>query len=199
MGSVILIGALMLWGAVHSWLASLGTKDFLTRGLGKKIMRGYRIFYNLFSIASFLLILFFLRGLPDQNLYLVTPPSRQVMLSGQGLAALLLVIVGLQTNFLSFIGLQQLAGPTMKEDTLITTGFFRFVRHPLYLFGLLVLWLAPSMTRNLLIVDVCLTVYIFVGIYFEERKLLSAFGLRYTDYKLRTAMIIPGLLLKRIK
>jgi protein-S-isoprenylcysteine O-methyltransferase Ste14 len=49
------------------------------------------------------------------------------------------------------------------------------------------------MTVNSFIVYVALTVYIFVGAFFEERKLLREFGQEYVDYRSVTPMIVPGL------
>jgi protein-S-isoprenylcysteine O-methyltransferase Ste14 len=71
------------------------------------------------------------------------------------------------------------------------------VRHPLYLFGLLILWLTPFMTANMLVVYIGLTIYLLVGAYFEERKHSHEFGMPYLEYKSRTPMFIPGLNIKR--
>jgi protein-S-isoprenylcysteine O-methyltransferase Ste14 len=65
------------------------------------------------------------------------------------------------------------------------------VRHPFYTFFLLFLWLTPAMTVNLLVVYFALTVYIHIGIYFEERKLLRDFGEQYAEYRVVTPMLFP--------
>ena len=75
---------------------------------------------------------------------------------------------------------------------MVIGGLYRFVRHPLYTFSLLVLWLSPSMTVNTLIVYAALTIYILIGAVFEERKLLRQFGQEYAHYKSVTPMLIPG-------
>jgi protein-S-isoprenylcysteine O-methyltransferase Ste14 len=98
----------------------------------------------------------------------------------------------LQTDPLAFIGLRQLFEDDVKSD-LVTNGFYRFVRHPLYTFSLLILWLSPSMTVNTFIVYAALTVYILIGIVFEERKLQREFGQQYADYRAVIPMLIPGL------
>ena len=187
-----LILAVALWSAVHSVLASLGFKGFLRGILGGKAMRAYRFAYNLFAVISFAPIIFFMRSLPDLTLYAVPEPWTYFMLAGQGLAAICLLVTLLQTDALAFAGLRQI-GEGDKVPGLVLNGFYRFVRHPLYLFGLLFLWLTPIMTANLLAVYIALTVYIFVGIILEERKLTREFGSAYTDYKSHTPMIIPGL------
>ncbi|MDQ2692287.1 MAG: isoprenylcysteine carboxylmethyltransferase family protein [Chloroflexota bacterium] len=187
-----LIVVIAVWGIVHSLLASLGFKDLLRRVLGEGFMRFYRLIYNLFAVISFLPVIYFMVVLPDQPLYQVSAPWRWFMLAGQGLSALLLLAAVLQTDALSFAGLRQLVEEE-KPGHLVTNGLYRFVRHPLYTFGLLALWLSPSMTVNSLIVYAALTIYILVGVLFEERKLLRAFGQEYAHYKSMTPMLLPGL------
>jgi protein-S-isoprenylcysteine O-methyltransferase Ste14 len=82
-----------------------------------------------------------------------------------------------------------------EEDAgqLVTHGLYRVVRHPLYTFSLLFLWLTPTMSVNSLTLYLGATLYILVGAYFEERKLLRDFGTAYADYKRKTPMLIPGL------
>jgi len=129
--------------------------------------------------------------LPDQDFYQIPTPWSYVLLAGQGLSVVLLFVAVLQTDVLAFVGLRQLF---QEEQTgkLVTRGFYRMVRHPLYTFGLLALWLSSSVSLNAFIVYLGLTIYILVGIYFEERKLLREFGQAYADYQSVTPMLIPG-------
>ncbi len=120
------------------------------------------------------------------------------MQAGQGISALLLFVTLLQTDVLAFVGLRQLFEEE-RPAKLVTDGFYRFVRHPLYTFGLLILWLSPHVTMNAFIVYLALTVYILVGAMFEERKLLREFGQEYAAYRSSTPMLIPGLKFGRNK
>lgn len=74
----------------------------------------------------------------------------------------------------------------------MTGGLYRYVRHPLYAFSLLTLWLAPTMSLNSFIVYLAFTIYILIGIVFEERKLLHEFGVEYARYRSVTPMLIPA-------
>jgi len=187
-----LILSIIVWGIVHSVTASLGFKESLRRTFGAGFMRFYRLLYNVFSAVSFVPILYLSAVLPTQNLYRVTSPLNYLMLAGQGLSVLLLLIAVLQTDTLSFVGLRQLVEEE-KPGKLVTKGFYQYMRHPLYTFGLLFLWLSPSVSVNSFVLYVSLTIYILVGAYFEERKLLREYGQEYADYKSATPMIIPGL------
>ena len=113
------------------------------------------------------------------------------MLAGQALSVLLLFVAVMQTDILSFAGLQQLVEEE-KTGALVTSGLYRSVRHPLYTFSLTILWLSPSISLNSFIVYAALTIYILIGIVFEERKLLREFGPAYAEYRSRTPMLLPG-------
>ena len=114
------------------------------------------------------------------------------MFGGQGLAAILLLVALLQTDSLSFAGLRQLFEEE-KSGTLVIHGLYRLVRHPLYAFSLLFIWLTPTVSQNSLTVYIGATLYTLIGAYFEERKLLREFGEAYAEYKSKTPMLVPGL------
>ncbi len=187
-----LVLAIAAWGLVHSWLASLGAKEAARRRFGAGAMRFYRLAYNVFSFVTFAPILLLVGLLPDRVLYVMPPPWRYVMLAGELLAVLCILLALLQVDAASFIGLRQVL-QAEQPSQLVTNGFYRWVRHPLYLLGLLILWLTPAMTRNLLVAYVSLTAYLIIGAMFEERKLLREFGAAYAEYRARTPMLIPFL------
>lgn len=193
-----LIFTIVLWGIVHSLLASTGFKNLIRRMLGDTFMKFYRLFYNVFAVFSIVPILYLMISLPDQTLYQVPVPWNYLMLAGQVLSVLLLFVAVMQTDLLSFAGLRQLVEEE-KTGNLVTNGLYRSVRHPLYTFSLLILWLSPSMSVNSFIVYAGLTIYILIGIIFEERKLLREFGKAYADYKSNTPMLLPGLKFSRNK
>ena len=192
MSIIILLFALALWGVVHSFLASHLAKDLFHLKVGG--MDFYRLAYNIFAAIGFLPILYLMATLPDQLAYEVPAPWSWVMLGGQLLSAVLLVTAFLQTDALSFVGLRQLFEEE-KSGTLVTRGLYRVVRHPLYTFGLLFIWLTPTVSQNSLTVYIGATIYTLIGAYFEERKLLRDFGDDYAAYKKKTPMLIPGLML----
>ena len=190
MSVFILLLALALWGLVHSFLASRFAKDMIPAKMSG--MDFYRLGYNMFAVVSFAPILYLMSTLPNKPLYQVASPWNLVMFGGQLLSVFFLLITVLQTDTLSFVGLRQLFE---KESSggLVTRGLYRMVRHPLYTFTLLFIWLTPTMTQNSLTVYIGATIYTLVGAYFEEKKLLQDFGEAYAEYKRITPMLIPGL------
>jgi protein-S-isoprenylcysteine O-methyltransferase Ste14 len=81
------------------------------------------------------------------------------------------------------------------EPELVTSGPYRFVRHPIYS-GLLTAMLGTTLVNNLLglIVVAVLTGYFYYCGIVEERNLAATFPKAYPEYRSRTKMLIPFLL-----
>jgi protein-S-isoprenylcysteine O-methyltransferase Ste14 len=67
------------------------------------------------------------------------------------------------------------------------------VRHPLYLFSILLLWLTPTITANLLTLYGLMTLCLRLGWIHEERRLLAELGPAYEDYRARVPRLTPRL------
>jgi protein-S-isoprenylcysteine O-methyltransferase Ste14 len=81
------------------------------------------------------------------------------------------------------------------EPELITSGPYRFIRHPIYS-GLLIAMLGTTLVNSLLglIVVAALVGYFYYCGTVEERNLVATFPKAYPEYKSRTKMLIPFLL-----
>jgi len=195
-GTIVLVVASIMWGVVHSLLASHTVKDFI-RGLSGPLAfdRLYRFSYNFFALASLFPIASMLLVLPDRALYSIPAPWMYLTTIIQGLSLMLLVSTLMQTDPFDFIGLKQLTeiGPA-RPPALVIDGWYAYVRHPLYLGSLVLIWLIPAMTVNRLALIVVATLYFIIGAYFEERKLLRDFGGQYAEYRARTPMLFPKII-----
>lgn len=81
------------------------------------------------------------------------------------------------------------------EPELVTSGPYRFVRHPIYS-GILTAMLGTALVNNLigLIVVAVLVAYFYYCGIVEERNLAASFPKEYPEYRSRTKMLIPFLL-----
>ena len=192
--SLLLIFGIIVWGVVHSLLASITTKSRVRKWFGAGSDRWYRLAYNMFSILTFLPLLGLVAADPGATLYVIPAPWSYLALAGQLLAVVALGIGLLQTGLWSFLGFEQLLvdSPESKSQ-MVTGGLYRWVRHPLYTAGLVFIWLTPVMTVNLLILNLGLTIYLVIGAIFEERKLVREYGGAYIEYQEKVPLIIPGL------
>jgi protein-S-isoprenylcysteine O-methyltransferase Ste14 len=191
---VLIVGYTALYAAVHSWLASRGMKEWARLAFGPGADRWYRLAYNLVGGLTLLPLLPMLIWLPDHALYTLPEPWLWLALLGQ-LAAILGVLYGLLlTDAWHFLGLRQLfeTSSSRGQPRLVVSGAYRWVRHPLYFWGLVFMWLTPQMTINRLALFAALSVYLYVGTYFEERRLVAEFGEAYRAYQRQVPRLIPG-------
>lgn len=171
-------------------LASMKAKELALRWFGASFMRFYRLLYNGFSILTFIPIMGIAALTKGPKLYVVPMPWAGLMVLGEFLAVAGLVIALVQTDVWGFIGLRQL-GERNEPTQLKIGGLYRYIRHPLYLMGLVFIWLFPYMTGAILVFNISLTIYILIGVFFEERKLRREFGQEYIAYAAKTPMLIP--------
>jgi protein-S-isoprenylcysteine O-methyltransferase Ste14 len=83
-----------------------------------------------------------------------------------------------------------------RTATLVTTGIFRHIRHPMYSSLLLlswgVFWKDPSWPGFLL--AVCASAFLLATAKVEEAENLRVFGSGYTEYSRRTKRFIPRII-----
>jgi protein-S-isoprenylcysteine O-methyltransferase Ste14 len=68
---------------------------------------------------------------------------------------------------------------------------YRYVRHPMMLSLLLGFWSTPYMTAGHLVLSIGMTIYILIGVHFEERALVRELGNAYVRYQQTTPRFLP--------
>lgn len=200
MSSVIWISlATILYSVVHSLLATLTAKARARESFGPAVERWYRFGYNVFAGISFLPILALVALLPDQHLYSIPSPWIVITSVGQLVGVIIVILGVLQADAWTFLGIRQLLNRPAKDaqPELIVHGLYRWMRHPLYTGGLIVLWLMPRMSINTLSLILILSIYLVVGAIFEEKRLLHEYGEAYAEYQQQVPMLIPELKRRR--
>jgi len=84
-----------------------------------------------------------------------------------------------------------LRGKELEPQPFVIQGPYRFVRHPLYLFSLMMIWSFPDLTSDRLLFNLLWTTWIIIGTLLEERDLVNTHGKLYQDYQQRVPMLIP--------
>lgn len=184
---------LALFGIQHSVMARRGFKRWWTRVVPPAVERSTYV-----VATSAVLALMFWLWLP------ISAPIIWRVEQGAGVA-LLWVLFGLGwlmvlvstflLNHFALFGLQQvfarLTRRTLPETQFRTPLLYRCMRHPLYAGLLLSFWAVPVMTAGRLLFASGLSIYILVGIAFEERDLLEQFGEHYRHYRAEVGMLLP--------
>jgi protein-S-isoprenylcysteine O-methyltransferase Ste14 len=85
----------------------------------------------------------------------------------------------------------QLRGSRVSNNPLSIRGPYRWVRHPLYFFMLVLIWSHPDVTAGRLLFNVSWTCWVFLGTWLEERDLVAEFGQPYKDFQKNVPMLVP--------
>lgn len=109
-----------------------------------------------------------------------------------GIIGVLLIVLSIAILELSYLSLGRQYSPTLQireNHKLITTGIYAYVRHPMYLAGLIMffsyLCLSPNVVGIAAYVCAMALIYKF-RIPYEEKMLVNVFGQEYIDYMNKT-------------
>lgn len=192
--------AVLLFGLVHSALASTAAKDTAAALLGHETADGlYRPAYIVLSLLMSAALLVYVLRQPSTELYRTSGPLAWLLVLGQTTAAVLSLWAAYHVGLSYLTGWEGLTawrqggevppmpdgqGPMPQGDgTLLTTGPFAYLRQPLNVFPLFILWLWPRMTTRLLAVNLAVTAYVLVGTFHSEAHLLDHLGEPYRAYQ----------------
>ncbi len=183
--------ALFSYYVFHSFLAHKKIKSILMdQWIPQKL---YRIIYNISALGLLIPIYIFYKK-TTPNYFFENTLLQNLGLIELGLGMVLLIIVLFNYNLSEFSGLQQYKyknPPTPQK--LITKGFNKWVRHPLYFSMLLIIWgfflFRPS-DINFVLAGVT-SIYLYFGTKLEEGKLVEEFGNEYKLYQKSVPMLIP--------
>lgn len=153
--------------------------------------------YVLLASLALILVFRFWRPLPQ---VVWSAPAGPVTIALQAISWIGWGIVLVSTfliNHFELFGLQQvylrLTGKSAAAPEFRTPGFYKLVRHPLYLGFTLAFWAAPMMSVGHLIFALGTLGYMLIAIQLEERDLVDTFGDRYRDYRKQVGMMLPKL------
>ena len=194
----IIIFLFSVFGITHTYLASFEFKKKLALKYGN-LIAFYRIIYNVTATLFFLLI-FLIAPDPDIIIYDLNFPFDIIIFILQFLSLIGLFWTFRYIDAKEFLGIGQIFrwkndsyNPSELDEkyTLRIAGPYRFSRHPVYLFSILFLVFRPTMTLSYLIFLICFIAYFYIGSIYEEKKLITLFGVEYSQYKKRVPRIIP--------
>lgn len=189
--------ALFLYAVVHSLLAGKNAKALIRERIGERAYHGlYRLWYNLFAVITLLPINLLFAAFPN---VVWTIDATVPLMIVQAIGVIGVVISLVQIDLGRFLGVRQaiayLRGEPLPlpDEPLQMGGLYRVVRHPLYLFSLMVIFAVPVMTEGYLAFALGVAAYFILGSLVEERRLAAAYGATYEQYRERVAWLIPGL------
>ena len=99
--------------------------------------------------------------------------------------------VEVQSGALGWMSLA--ADRTPKFPPMPTTGLFRIIRQPIYVYFALTLWTVPTWTPDQLAVSVTLTAYCLAAPVLKERRFAKRHGAAFANYRHATPYAVPRL------
>jgi protein-S-isoprenylcysteine O-methyltransferase Ste14 len=149
----------------------------------------YRFVYSIFSTVGILVLLVLNQSIKGKPFF---ENSTWVLAIGIFLGCLGLIIISLafrEYKFSAFVGLKD------ESEEFKRKGILAKVRHPIYSGTILIIFsvLLINPTPPTLLSATCMLLYLPIGVYLEERKLLLIFGEAYKAYKREVPSIIPRL------
>lgn len=175
-------------------MISLAATEYLKRRFESRF-RFYRLIFNLVAIATVIPVILYGQSIRGHVVF----RWEGFMIVFQVLlliVAVLLFFAGARHyEMLQFLGLRQIRTGTSQSvltetGKLDTTGILGITRHPWYLGTIILIW-TRGLDVSTLITNVILTIYLIVGTFLEERKLLIEYGEEYRKYQQKVSILIP--------
>jgi len=182
----------VIWGAIHTGMARPGFKRRLTKIIPEAAERSsYILMAGITSVA----LIAFWKTIPGQVWHIETASIAYVLwaifvfgwvfLLGATFAINHFDLFGLRQVFLNFKNAER---PPLKFTK---RAMYKYIRHPIQTGVLIGVWATPTMTKTQIVLSIGFTLYIFVGLWFEERDLIAEHGEDYLQYRKETGKVLP--------
>jgi methanethiol S-methyltransferase len=192
---LLVVSLWTVYCALHSFLISVRFTALMTR-----LLKNYYAFYRLFYVVISLVLLVPLVQFTGE----FESPVIMTYDAPQSVARYVLMVASLLLFFwafffdydsLSFFGIRQILNFAKPKTAaapveLKRNGLLGMVRHPMYLALIVYLWCQTFRVVDL-VINTLLTLYVLIGTWLEERKLVLEFGEAYLRYQRQVPMLIP--------
>lgn len=186
------VGLLALWGIIHTGMARQGFKNVITRVIPNAAERPT---YVLIAGLTSVLLVGYWCEVPGQ-IWLVSNPTAVTfiwVLFWFGWVFLLLSTFAI--NHFDLFGLRQvyLHYKQMPEAPIafVKRAMYAYIRHPIQTGVLIGVWATANMTSTHFVMALGFTVYIVIGLWFEERDLIKQHGAEYQKYQHEAGKLFP--------
>ena len=191
---IINIALTIFFGIQHSVMARSWLKNITTKIIPQASERST---YTLFSGIALIIVTLYWQPINGFIWNLNSGIAYYIMLALFIFGWTFSLVSTFVINHFELFGLQQvynnLKNIEEKESQFSERLFYKFIRHPIQLGVIIGLFFAPTMSYSHLLLALLFTIYIFIGLYLEEKTLEKDLGETYKDYKKRVGMLIPKL------
>jgi len=187
------LGLIVLFGLQHSLMARASFKAVLTRVVPVRLERAT---YVLASSLALALLMWQWRPLPLSLWSVGNPIVAGAFWVIGALGWLGVPASSFMIDHFDLFGLKQAfhgwRRTTFERKGFVTPLLYKYVRHPMMTSLLVGLWVTPRMSLGHLLLSLGMSVYLVVGVHFEERALMRELGQPYVRYQAVTPKFLPG-------
>lgn len=188
------LGLLVLFGVHHSVFARRPVKAWLERIHPPGLLRST---YFLVAGVLMLLVCLLWQPLPESIWQLETDGVRFAIFGFYWLGWIIVMLAMFLIDHAELAGLKHAWYAALRftapEPGFRTPLLYTLIRHPMMAGFVLVLWATPDMTFGRLVFALIMTIYILIGLHYEERDLVAEFGDEYRAYRRNTPKLLPRL------
>jgi protein-S-isoprenylcysteine O-methyltransferase Ste14 len=186
------LALIALFGLQHSIMARAGFKRAITRVLPVGVERAT---YVLASSLVLILLIWQWRPLPTVLWHVDSSAGVIALWSINAVGWLGVPFCTFLIDHFDLFGikpaLHAFRRTTVAKTGFVTPLFYKYLRHPMMSFLILGLWVTPHMTAGHALLSAGMTIYILIGVHFEERGLVKELGPAYVQYQAKTSKFLP--------
>lgn len=188
------LGLILLFGVQHSVMARSSFKRRVAAWLPPPVERST---YVLLTSLILMLIFAAWQPLPGMVWQLSSPALAWTLWAVHVCGWGIVLLATFLTNHFDLFGLRQVwlhwRRQSYRPVPFREWLFYRSIRHPMMLGLFIAFWVTPQMSWSHLLFSAGMSVYILIGVHFEERALRHELGQPYRDYERRTGRFLPRL------
>ncbi len=181
-----------IWGIIHSLMARPGFKSGLTKFIPEAAERATYVLVA--GITSAALIGFW-QNVPGQVWLIESGGLAYAIWAIFALGWVFLLAATFAINHFDLFGLRQVFMNFRQQPrpplSFVKRAMYKYVRHPIQTGVLIGIWATPSMTITQIVLSIGFTLYIFIGLWFEERDLIAEHGEAYLQYRREAGKLFP--------
>ena len=186
------LGLLTLFALQHTLMARSGFKQWLTRFIPAAAERSTFVLVSSLILAA---MCYYWRPLPEIVWQVDSALLAGLLWTICAAGWLLVFASSYMIDHYDLFGLRQVWLHFQRREythpRFVTRWVYKYIRHPLMLGVLLGVWSIPTMTQGHLLLAIGLTVYILIGLGYEERDLVRNLGMPYRKYQQAVPRLFP--------
>jgi methanethiol S-methyltransferase len=189
---IINLTLILLFGLQHSVMARTSFKRVMTRVIPPALERST---YVLASSLVLALVMWQWRPLPSVLWHVNNSTAATTLWCINAVGWLGVPACSFLIDHFDLFGIKQAVHgfrrTTFTKKGFVTPLFYKYLRHPMMTFLLIGLWVTPHMTTGHILLSAGMTIYVLIGVHFEERSLAKELGAEYERYQATTSKFLP--------